>query len=65
MNIGNLYDYMEHAKGLNAFEQYDLWSIGYSARRGQKCETKSQAIANACKKCGCRVIRKDDVWKIS
>ena len=64
MNIGNLYDYMEREKDLDAFERYDLWSIAYSARRGQKSETKSQRAADACKRCGCKVIRKGDVWKI-
>lgn len=65
MNIGNLYDYIEREKDLNAFERYDLWSIAYSARRGKRCETKSQRAANTCKKCGFRVTRNGKIWKIS
>ena len=65
MNTWNLYDYATREKTLTAFERNELWNIQYSARRGRQSETKSHSIAKACEKCGCRVIRKGDVWKIS
>lgn len=64
MSIGNLYDYMEREKDLDAFEMFDLWSAAYSARRGKKHETSSRKTASVCNQCGFKVTRKGKTYGI-
>lgn len=64
MKIGNLYDYMEREKDLDAFELFDLWNAAYNARRGKKYETTRRNTANVCKQCGFKITRKGETFGI-